>query len=512
MYRLLTATIFLLAAIMAGEAAAKNDGIHINYWPGPVAHEAHRSRAQVKIAWGPLGTAKTSWLCWRGQAIAARAAKAGHTARILYVRDTYRNLIDSTFQTWKEWFPDGSAAGYVSQSNPVDFKLNVGGRYHDILFRHAQTEQDASMFLSTEYDGIMLEEVAPAYLPGAKKVSPGIAEGVFDMAISRLTRKADRAAAVRPELCMTCNSPPLTHWTSKRLIDKSPEYLREVNWAQFMFPISDNAANLRPDYYSSLEKAWEGKRSLIARFIKGERLPVFVGIPRFNLDFLDELRPKAIEPPFRGLLVETDLNILGIKLDSNPEGYVRMWEPPRGDHRYVIGADVAEGVEGGDYSAAYVLDREDSSIAAAWHGHCEPKVFARELARLGILYNRATIGIESNNHGLAVINTLQDSIGYKELYTHRALDVPTGGHVRVGIRTDTRTKPLMIDGIGDYLESLKAAGGAINDVELVNELATFGVMENGSCESQDGCFDDRVLAFAVALLVHQRAGIDRIFS
>ena len=127
------------------------------YYPGPVALQAHRSKAKVKLVYGPLGTAKTTWLCWRAQAICARAAKAGLTARVIFLRDTYRNLIDSSFQLWLKWFPDGSAAGYISQSEPVNFRLNVGGRYHEIEFRYGQTEQDASKFMSTEYDAILME-------------------------------------------------------------------------------------------------------------------------------------------------------------------------------------------------------------------------------------------------------------------------------------------------------------------------------------------------------------------
>jgi hypothetical protein len=143
------------------DAAEEIQPVNLSYYPGPVALAAHRSKAQVKLAWGPLGTAKTTWLCWRAKAICERAAKAGYSARLIYIRDTYRNLIDSTYATWKEWFTPDSALGYVSQSDPIDFKLNVGKRYHDIEFRYGQTEQDASKFLSTEYDGIMLEEIAP---------------------------------------------------------------------------------------------------------------------------------------------------------------------------------------------------------------------------------------------------------------------------------------------------------------------------------------------------------------
>jgi hypothetical protein len=450
-----------------------------------------------------------------GSSDSSRTAKAGYSARMLFVRDTYRNLIDSTFQTFKDWFPDGSAAGYVSQSEPVNFKLNVGGRYHEVLFRHGQTEQDASMFLSTEYDGIFLEEIAPAYIPGGKKVSPGIAEGVFDMAIGRLTRKADRAAAIRPELCMTCNSPPLTHWASKRMIDKPASYLTNpvLNWAHWMFPISDNADNLRPDYYASLEKAWEGKRSLIARFLHGERIAVFVGSPRFNMDQLDDLKKRAIEPIFRGRLTPTRENLLHVKQDRNPEGFLRIWRQSERGKRYVIGADTAEGVEGGDYSAAYVLDCADASIAAAFHGRLEPALFADELRKLGNLYSSATIGVENNpgGHGNIILLKLKES-SYPNIYSHQPVEIQNPQPNRLGVRTDMRTKPMMIDGIGAYLEALGPKGehGSINDTELISELMTFGIMENGKMEAQEGCYDDRVIAFAVALLVQQRSGLERI--
>lgn len=493
---------------------AAKDKKDIDYHCGPVAKAAHESPAKVKLAWGPLGTAKTSWLCWRVWFLAMDAAQAGYSLRALLLRDTYRNLVDSTLQTFLRWFPEAVGeqlgVGKMARSVPVDYRLFVGGRFHDVCFRHGQTEQDASALLSTEYDFIGLEEVAPAYLPGEKHVSPGISEGVFDMALTRLTREVKRAEAIGPELCITCNSPPLTHWASKRIIDKPKDYLESLNWAQWMFPVSDNAHNITADYYSSLEKAWEGKRALIARFLRGERLAVFVGLPRFNLDQLDELQKKAVEPSFRGFLTETRENILHVKPELNKEGYVCMWAPPVGNKRYVIGADVAEGIEGGDYSAAYVLDREDCSIAAAWHGHMEPEMFATELAKLGVLYNQANIGVENNNHGLTTLTALKN-LGYPRIYIHKSLDLRTKGIDRLGFRTTPQSKYLLIDGVGGYLDAIKTEG-TIVDGDLISELMTFGVDETGKLGAQEGCFDDRVISFALALLVNQRDGLERIFS
>src|SRR5918999_3835658 len=92
---------------------------HVNdYFPGPVAQEAHLSTAELKLAWGALGTAKTTWGCWRIYFLCERATEAGYSLRALVMRDTYRNLADSTLQTWLHWF---KTYGEIVHSNPVDF-------------------------------------------------------------------------------------------------------------------------------------------------------------------------------------------------------------------------------------------------------------------------------------------------------------------------------------------------------------------------------------------------------
>lgn len=496
----------------------------INYFAGPVATEAHESPAVVKLAWGPLGTAKTTWGCWRIFFKAMIAAEGGYSLRAICVRDTYRNLADSTLRTFLFWFPDakdvtdGPSLGYTAQSQPVNYKIYVGGRYHDVSFRHGQTEQDASMFLSTEYDVIFLEEIAPAYLPGEKKVSPGIAEGVFDMALARLTREVNRAAAIGPELIMTCNSPPLTHWASKRVIDKTPEYLKMLNWAHWMFPISDNAHNLRPDYYSSLEMAWEGRETLIKRFLKGERIVVFIGDPRFNLDQLDEMlhgnAEKKIEkcvatPDFQGYLRSTKVNLLHVQLVADPKGWVKMWVPPRINGRYLLGADSAAGLPGRDYSSGHVLDMEDLSIVATFHGHLEPVKFADELAKLGYLYNRAMIGVETfpSMHGGVTMEILKER-GYPRLYWSKQVDTRTKKPVqRLGWHAIRGSKHNMIDGLANHLED----GGQIVDADTIGELQTFGQMLNGRLEAQSGCFDDRVISYGVAIEMHKKSGLESLY-
>lgn len=496
---------------------------------GPVAWRAHfESNARVRFLWGPLGTAKSTWLCWRVFFKAKEVSeKYGLSLRAIIVRDTYRNLADSTLKTWFEWFPDKSLMGFVKQAQPVTYMLRTpDGRLHEVNFRHGQTAQDASILLSTEYGLICLEEVAPAYLPGKNQVvSPGISEEFFDMAYSRLRQKG----LPEPEIALSANPPSRLHWASKRIIDASGsdkhgritrEYAvdgrsRETTWEHWFTPTSENKKNLREGYYEELTATWP--RILVRRFILGERVDIFIGIPRFNLDALDTMlhgkadegiEPCAYEPPFRGFLRHTDDNILHVKPEANPNGYVKIWQPPKGGHRYVQFFDVAEGLEGGDYSSGHVLDTLDLSIAATWHGHVEPEKLGKEEApKLGKMYNDALTGIENNNTGGGTATLALKNSGYPRIYYQMNTDTRGRKSERIGWRTDMRTKPILIDGIGDFLDN----GGQIVDPDTIQELMTFGVDETGKMQAQEGCFDDRVISFGGALQMVKYGGLEKIF-
>jgi hypothetical protein len=389
------------------------------------------------------------------------------------------------------------------------------GRLHEVLFRHGQTAQDASLFLSTEYGFIGLEEVAPAYLPGKDQtVSPGISEEVFNMAYSRLRQEG----LPSPEIALTSNPPSRLHWSSKRIIDATADekhgVLRfdipggpPVTWEHWFTPISENKQNLRPGYYEELTATWP--RILVRRFVEGERVDVFVGIPRFDLDKLDQMSRRAIEPPFRGFLRDTDDNVLHVKLEANPQGWVRIWSPPIPNHQYVIGADPAMGVPDGDYSSAHVLDRKDLSIVATFHGRIGPEAFgAEELPRLGRMYGNALIGVESNNTGGGAATLALKYSGYPQIFYEHNLRSRGRTEEKIGWSTTRSSKALLIDGLADWLD----AGGEIVDAETISELQTFGIDESGKMQAQTGCHDDKVISLSLAIQMNQWSGLETIYS
>src|SRR5690606_38431680 len=68
---------------------------------------------------------------------------------------------------------------------------------------------------------------------------------------------------------------------------------------------------------------------------------------------------------------------------EEPDGPLRVWQEPEPGRLYVVGADVAEGLEHGDYSCAQVLDVASGAQVAMWHGHVQADLFGDVLYDLG---------------------------------------------------------------------------------------------------------------------------------
>jgi hypothetical protein len=184
---------------------------------------------------------------------------------------------------------------------------------------------------------------------------------------------------------------------------------------------------------------------------------------------------------------------------ENPRGHVKIWEHPEEGKQYVIGVDVSEGLETGDYSTAQVICRNTLNVVAEWHGHTEEHLLADEICKLGIFYNEALIGVEVNNMGISTCRFLHEK-GYSNLYYRQHFDKVSHQYVdRVGWKTDRVSRPVLIGGIARFITNRE---GEIPSRDLISELLTFIKNAQGKAEAQQGCFDDRVIAFGIALQMH----------
>ncbi len=172
-----------------------------------------------------------------------------------------------------------------------------------------------------------------------------------------------------------------------------------------------------------------------------------------------------------------------------------VWELPQAGHEYIIGADVAEGLDTGDYDCATVGDRQTHVEVAELHGRWDPEVFALLLNWLGRYYLNALVAVERNNHGHAVLLALNSIHRYPHLYHHVDPLQPTKAHeARPGWPTTTVTKPLVIDALG---KGMRDDTFLTRSLPFLAEASIFAVQKNGSMSAPSGFHDDRVMSRAI---------------
>ena len=172
-----------------------------------------------------------------------------------------------------------------------------------------------------------------------------------------------------------------------------------------------------------------------------------------------------------------------------------MYYPPRAGRTYVAGADVAEGVTGGDYSVVTVFDRASGEEVAFWRGYMPPDRFGALLNKIGRIYNEALMVVEINNHGLTTVTALKNLL-YPQLYFQLAKfdKMGTSYSDRLGWRTTKVTRPLMID---DLREALADGSYKIHTERTLDEMLTFVFDDSGNMISQNSFHDDCIFASAI---------------
>lgn len=187
-------------------------------------------------------------------------------------------------------------------------------------------------------------------------------------------------------------------------------------------------------------------------------------------------------------------------------GSLQVWTLPQPGQSYVLGSDVAEGLQHGDACCTHVLAVRTLEHVATLHGRWEPAEFAVLSDKLGRAFNGALWGIERNNHGHTVIHVAQTELHYPNLYWHQADETAVSPQNlygrqdnssgwRLGWPTTTGTKPGLID---DLAQVISAFALVSYDEEFWGECQTYVRLANGRTAAAEGCHDDRVMAMGIA--------------
>jgi (2Fe-2S) ferredoxin len=177
-------------------------------------------------------------------------------------------------------------------------------------------------------------------------------------------------------------------------------------------------------------------------------------------------------------------------------GPLTVWDSPNHGEKwtYVIGADIAEGLEHGDATVAWVLCVNTGKPVAVWYGRVDPDVFGEQvLPALGWFYRNALIVPEINNHGLTVLKALQ-RVKYRWLYRRRTFTKRSDRPLEsLGWLTTHTSKPLLVDELGAWLRDLDN----MPHQRTLHELRTFTRDVRGRMSGSP--HDDCVMALGIAV-------------
>lgn len=201
--------------------------------------------------------------------------------------------------------------------------------------------------------------------------------------------------------------------------------------------------------------------------------------------------PKAHD---RGRFEYTDYGtgIKGIRWTSDKDGWITIYSPVKERRHYVIGADTAG--TGSDSFVGQVLDNftgEQVSVLRHQFGEDE---FAKQLYCLGVYYNDALIGVETNYSTYPVREL--ERLRYKKQYVRETFDNYTHKTRKsFGFETTSKTRPVIISNLITWArENIDS----INDKVTLEEMLTFVRNEDFRPEAEEGAHDDCVMALAIA--------------
>lgn len=230
----------------------------------------------------------------------------------------------------------------------------------------------------------------------------------------------------------------------------------------------------------------------------------------FDMNKFDQEYPKTLDECFQASGSGLFKKVNFVKSDdwkSQGLHLSGLVTHPMVRRKYLIGADVGGGV-GKDRSTAEIFDLMTLEQVAEYVTDKEaPDTFGHTLAELGRVYNDAFITVESNNYGITTLDHLARDYPAELIYTEDKS--PSRGAnepqllTNLGFRTSHITKPWVIGKLRSYL----ATDMVIHSEELKSELSTFVEKESGELEAENGCFDDRVMGTAMAVVALARSAI-----
>lgn len=200
--------------------------------------------------------------------------------------------------------------------------------------------------------------------------------------------------------------------------------------------------------------------------------------------------------------IEKDVagKIISFQWVPSKDGSIRILKKPIKGVPYVLGGDTAG--TGSDKFAGQVLDNRTGKQVAVLHHRYGERMFAEQMYCLGMYYNTALIGVETNYSTYPEM--VLEELGYPRLYVRERYDNYLKKTVDAfGFDTNAATRPVLIDTLKDVArDSLDT----ITDFDTLGEMLTFVYDDKFKAAADTGEHDDLVMALGIAHRIrHQQS-------
>lgn len=222
------------------------------YTPSPTGRQFHEARdvdtGFVRAIMGPIGSGKSVTCVLDLLMIAmdqAPDAKGIRRSKFAIIRNTYRELLDTTVATFFTWVQQESGhwsslnmAFNMSQQLPDGTKMET-----EFLFRALDKPDDIKKLLSLE--------ITAAWINEAREIS----KAVFDMVQGRVGRYPPPVLGVEPTffgVILDTNPPDSDHWWYKLFEEDLPTNHKFFKQPSGESPNAENTKNLPRNYYQNM--------------------------------------------------------------------------------------------------------------------------------------------------------------------------------------------------------------------------------------------------------------------
>lgn len=283
-------------------------GLQIDYTPPPTGEKFMLSDAKMRVLMGPVGSGKSVTCCFEVVRRASQQApgKDGiRRSRWAVVRQTVRQLSDTTIKTFLDWFPPGQCGNFMRTTKTYFFR--IGDIEAEIMFRALDDADDVANLNSLELTGAWFNE--------CRDIDEAIVDAMSKR-IGRYPSKKDGGPTWYGMFADT-NPPVMETWwyyQMEHLDPKDGVSPNDNGWEVFKQPSgrspkAENIENLPEGYYDTRGRSDD----YIRVFIDGEYGLSLAGTPvykYFRPDYHMAKQPlKPISNGVRPIVVGMDLGL-----------------------------------------------------------------------------------------------------------------------------------------------------------------------------------------------------------